>query len=199
MSWVSIDDQLPDNLKIAALSDRAFRAYITSICYCGRNLTDGAIPGRHAKQWAGKTLGELVPNLWEPREGGYNVHDYLKYNPTRKTVLARRARDSTRKRGGIHPGIREESEPYAPGNPLAPLPPPSPPPVRDEEKSLRTKEGSSYYDLSVNGSPQISASPDGEPVPRAELRGRSKAVTEEGEREFWEKEQTLNPNMQRRT
>ena len=90
MSWVKLDDRFPDNPKIAPLSDRAFVAYVTSVCYCARELTDGFIPAKTARMYAGKAsaVKELTPHLWEPCAGGFNVHDFLEYNPPRSHVLA---------------------------------------------------------------------------------------------------------------
>lgn len=97
MSWARIDDGMPENLKVAPLSDGAFRAYVSSICYAARNLTDGFVPNKKAREMAGRprVVQELVPSLWEVVDGGYMVHDYLDYNPTREKVLAERqaARD----------------------------------------------------------------------------------------------------------
>jgi len=88
VSWVRVDDDMPDSPKIVPLSDAAFRAYVTSICYSSRNLTDGFIPGKKAREFVGKTkvLLELVGTLWEITDGGFNIHDYLIYNPTRAEV-----------------------------------------------------------------------------------------------------------------
>lgn len=88
MSWVRVDDDMPDSPKIVPLSDAGFRAYVTAICYASRNLTDGFIPYKKAREFAGRgrVLQELVPGLWEVCEGGFNIHDYLIYNPTRAEV-----------------------------------------------------------------------------------------------------------------
>ncbi|MGD9886183.1 MAG: hypothetical protein AB7U95_39440 [Reyranella sp.] len=98
MSWVRIDDAMPDSLKIAPLSDAAFRAYVTSICYCARSLSDGFVPTKKAKEFAGRprVVQELADaGLWESpppatSSDGFVVHDYLQYNPTRNAVLSER-------------------------------------------------------------------------------------------------------------
>lgn len=93
MTWVRIDDGMPDSLKVAPLSDAAFRAYITSICYCARSLTDGFVPAKKAKEFSGRprVVQELAnAGLWDAEEGGYRVHDYLVYNPSREQVEAER-------------------------------------------------------------------------------------------------------------
>jgi len=94
---------MPENLKIEPLSDAAFRAFVTSICYASRNLTDGFVTHKKAKEFTGKprVIQELVPDLWGVVDGGYMIHDFLKYNPTRASVLAKREADLARKSGGF--------------------------------------------------------------------------------------------------
>ena len=88
MTWVRIDDSMPENPVMAGLSDAAFRAWVESLCYCSRNLTDGYVPGRIAAQrWSPKAVDELVTaGRWEALEHGFGVHDYLEFNPTRAHV-----------------------------------------------------------------------------------------------------------------
>jgi hypothetical protein len=77
----------------------------------------------------------LVQNgLWEEVEGGYRVHDYLDYQPSRAEVMA--SREADRKRKGIHKesgrnpgGIRAESGRI----PSAPNPDPNPNPNPDPD------------------------------------------------------------------
>lgn len=111
MSWAKLDDGLPENLKIEPLSDAAFRAYVTSICYAARNLTDGFVTHKKAKEFAGKprVIQELVPHLWQVVDDGYMIHDFLVYNPTRESVLKKRAADSARKSQRNPDGIQTES------------------------------------------------------------------------------------------
>lgn len=114
MSWARLDDGMPENEKVADLSDAAFRAQVTAICYAARNLTDGYVPLRFARQYArtNKVLKELTAALWhlpnalceqcrrwpEAKEAvkgktdGYYIHDYLDYNPTRTHVMEELAR-----------------------------------------------------------------------------------------------------------
>jgi hypothetical protein len=43
VSWVRLDDAMPEHPKIAGLSDAAFRLHVSALCYSGRHLTDGEI------------------------------------------------------------------------------------------------------------------------------------------------------------
>ena len=114
MSWVKLDDGMPENWKIEPLSDRAFRAHVTAMCYAARTMSDGFVPEGTAKAFAKRApvLAELerdrwhpitgeVSRLWERIPGGFLVHDFLDYNPSRADVEAKRLADSKRKRGGV--------------------------------------------------------------------------------------------------
>jgi hypothetical protein len=94
MTWVKLDDGLPDHAKVADLSDAAFRAYITALCFCSRNLTDGELTESQIRRIGmSKSAREelLEATLIEPREGGGAVlHDFLEYQPSRAQVHARR-------------------------------------------------------------------------------------------------------------
>lgn len=92
MPWLRIDDGMVEHLKVASLSDGAFRAHVEAMSFCARNLTDGHIPAAVAKKqgWS-KRASELVrAGLWEKEEGGHSIHDYLDYNPSREQVEAER-------------------------------------------------------------------------------------------------------------
>lgn len=104
MGWVKLDDHFDENPKLEGISLRAFRAYVFSLTYSARNLTDGYISGRvsiHLVGNYGDRAGvelELVDRgLWDAIPGGFRVHDYLAYNPSKQDVLARREVERERK------------------------------------------------------------------------------------------------------
>lgn len=92
MGWSKIDDGYPDHPKVVDLSDRAFRVDITAWCYCSRFLTDGHLPETVLRRWASsKVITELVQaGRLDEVPSGFEVHDYLVYNPTRAEVLDQR-------------------------------------------------------------------------------------------------------------
>lgn len=99
MTWVKIDDAMPTHPKISGLTDRAFRVHIGGLCYCGRYLTDGFVPSSALRSIGGtaKKAQELVDaRLWAVVAGGYEINDYLVYNPSRVQVEA--GRESRRSR-----------------------------------------------------------------------------------------------------
>lgn len=102
MPWVKLDDRFPSHRKVALLADRAFRLHVSAICWCSENLTDGRIADRElplvAKVRGLKaTAQQLVDaGLWDRIEGGWEIHDYLDYNPSRAQVLAERKKNAER-------------------------------------------------------------------------------------------------------
>lgn len=102
MPWISIDDNFPDHPKVTAAGPLAAWLHVCGMAYCGRYLTDGHIPARQIPRLADLddplALAERLVEvgLWEEVEGGYLVHDYLKYNPSRAQVEAKREANARR-------------------------------------------------------------------------------------------------------
>ena len=116
--WVKIDDKFPQHPKIASAGPLAIAMQVAGLCYCNRELTDGFIPRSIARtlldwqieredgrlftiavtcgmmgddlssQWVIDLLCET--GMWEEVIGGYQIHDYLDYQPSREQVLAER-------------------------------------------------------------------------------------------------------------
>lgn len=87
MSWVKLDDRFPLNPKVLPLSDKAFRSYITALCYAAQHLTDGYLPPGVIP---GRSAAALVEaGLLTRGTAGWMIHDYLKYNPSRDEVESR--------------------------------------------------------------------------------------------------------------
>jgi hypothetical protein len=88
MTWIRIDDTLPDHPKLIGLPDNAFRLYITILCYSSRYLTDGFIPSPVADRLGHSgTFGELnVAGLIEPLDDGWQIGNYSEYQSTKADV-----------------------------------------------------------------------------------------------------------------
>lgn len=102
MPWVRLDDRFPSHRKIDLLSDRAFRLYVSALCWSSENLTEGFIPDENVTRIAHvrstkATAKELEERgLWERVNAGWQIHDYLDYNPTRASVQAEREKNAAR-------------------------------------------------------------------------------------------------------
>jgi hypothetical protein len=101
MTWVKLDDGFLTNPKImrAGLEGRAL--YVAGLCYCAGGLTDGFIPDETVPKIAAladvskpsHATSRLVGvGLWEPVAAGFQVHDYLKYQPSAEDVRKERVR-----------------------------------------------------------------------------------------------------------
>lgn len=100
MTWLKIDDAMPEHPKLEHLSVQAKWARVELLCYCARNLTDGHVPSERARRMATpRVLTELVSADLVHRNGtGWVMHDYLDWNPSREEVLKQREIDRERMR-----------------------------------------------------------------------------------------------------
>jgi len=98
MTWIKIDDTLPNNPKILPLSDGAFRLYIEGLCYANQYLTDGFL--------ADAVLLRLDPNnnrqelvdacLWIECLGGLQINDYTEHQTAKSEVEKKREQNKER-------------------------------------------------------------------------------------------------------
>jgi hypothetical protein len=113
VAWVRIDDRFPDNPKIVAVGEAAAYLYVTGLCYCNRELTNGFIPLGQVDRLVALRQDQNIRDgplqlaqrlcglgLWMEGErkgvAGFVIHDYLKYQPSKKQVLAERAKTAAR-------------------------------------------------------------------------------------------------------
>ena len=106
MAWSKLDDRYHDNPKMVAAGLTATGLHARAITYSARHETNGHIP----VAWVDSQIAELRPverrrvmavleelELFERCNGGYVVHDYLDFNPSRAELEARREADKRRK------------------------------------------------------------------------------------------------------
>lgn len=123
MSWVKIDDKFPRHPKILRAGPLAGWLHINGLAYCAEYLTDGFIPVQAIPamvDWSTHGICFLVSEsqftdsfdrpenislaqvlvetgVWDKIKGGYQIHDYLKYQPSKEQVLAEREAEKQRK------------------------------------------------------------------------------------------------------
>jgi hypothetical protein len=114
MGWVKIDDGFTRHPKVMKAGPLGIAMQVAALCYCNQYLTDGFIPrsvvagllnleGIGMRMWDGELFGggedatwvliveDLIESgLWEEVEGGFQIHDYLDYQPSKAEVLAER-------------------------------------------------------------------------------------------------------------
>lgn len=129
MPWANIDDQFHAHRKAkrAWKSPRALGLHLLAMSYCAGMLTDGFVDDEFVEEKiprAGErkaTTDALVAaGLWERVDEGWQIHDWLEYNPSRSSIEDKRAKDRARKRGGVRKdsarnpdGVGEDSAPHA--------------------------------------------------------------------------------------
>jgi hypothetical protein len=102
MAWVKIDDGFSEHPKVLRAGPLAVALHIAALCYAARQRTDGFIPGAvvsrlvDIRKPAAEVARLVQAGLWESVEGGYAIHDYLAYNPSREQIDAERAATAER-------------------------------------------------------------------------------------------------------
>jgi hypothetical protein len=155
MSWVKIDDGAPDHPKLLAAGAEACWLWVCGLAYCNRQpkrtglIPEAKVSVLYPVKNAAKLAERLVKvGLWERAEGGgYQIHDYLDFQPTldlraaraeagraggRKSGEARRSKNepNSKQLGSHEPAIDSNPDPVPgpdPGDP--PVVPPEPEPV----------------------------------------------------------------------
>jgi hypothetical protein len=147
MTWVRVDDHLPDHPKVLALGrDRmaAMGLWLIGNCYAARHLSDGFIPLAALPAGSARLARLLVDvGMWAESRDGYRIHDYDEYQPTKARVLAERAKNRERLqrwRNGVgNPVTPAVSNAASNGNPVPSRPVPviynPPTPLTEDERS----------------------------------------------------------------
>jgi hypothetical protein len=162
MTWARIDDQFRHHPKVVQAGPLGIALHVCGLSYTAEYLTDGFIPGGAVNtlcDFAGVwhrgyppgsqddytwTVREVVKDLvaagmWDEVEGGYQIHDYLDYNPSREKTLAERAKKQAAGRAGgkASASTRAQASAQAESKPV-----PVPQPVPKEEGVLALDVGS---------------------------------------------------------
>jgi hypothetical protein len=99
MTYAKLLDDFPEHQKVVALSDGAFRLYVTALCYSSRNATNGVVSAAMLPRLRGsqRRVAELVvARLWEPQGDGWLVHDYLKHQRSKDQIEVSKAKAAER-------------------------------------------------------------------------------------------------------
>jgi hypothetical protein len=149
--WAKIDDQFYLGKKAARIDRDEQDLYLASLVYCNGQLTDGFVPEANlmllyvwaklpmtanAQASAQAIASRLVEHdLWELVDDGFQVHDFLDWNPSRAEVLAlKAARSEAGKRGGQHSRANAQANAQASAQAKPkqnPTPSPSPSPSQE--------------------------------------------------------------------
>jgi hypothetical protein len=151
MAYVRLDDQIGEHVKVLRAGPAAAWMWAMGIAYSNRRLTDGFIPAEQIDRLtsergaaAAKMAARCVDaGLFVPVDGGYQVHDYLTWNPSRDKVEQDKAAAAKRKakwrhtvppvsRGDIGGVTAGQPQPLA-GARATPTPTPTPTPSSNDD------------------------------------------------------------------
>ena len=85
MTWIKLDDTLPNNPKILPLSNAGFRLYIEGLCYANQYLTDGFLAQAIIKRLDHDSahLELIEAGLWDEAEGGIQIDGFALFKASR--------------------------------------------------------------------------------------------------------------------
>lgn len=164
---IALDDNIEDHPKFVSLSTDACWLWVCCIGYCRRQRTDGYIPEAVARRSCrgknpNKVIAELtsppvgapeMKPLWEKVLGGYQVHDYLQWNPSKADVEAKlEQKREAGKAGGKQSGVARSA---------------SSQPKREAKQERSEPEAQCFGSASPSASPMANSDPypDPDPVP----------------------------------
>jgi hypothetical protein len=107
VTWTKLTEDFPQHPKIVAAGEWAELIHIHALIYSNRFLTDGFIPAEvvptltRVRSHIQPSVQALVKlGVWVPVKGGYAIHDFLEYQPSRNKVLAERKRKASAGQAG---------------------------------------------------------------------------------------------------
>lgn len=139
MSWVRYDDTFPDHPKVMRTgrdSLAVMGAHVVASCYAAKHETDGFVPDEYLRRHVpGRIIGHLLTvGLLEKVEAGFQVHDFLDFNPSKAQRNASRnavTERVKRHRNAVGNAITSRAR-VSPTPSPTPVIPPSPPITEDE-------------------------------------------------------------------
>jgi len=149
MAYVRLDDQIGEHVKILRAGPAAAWMWAMAIAYSNRRLTDGFIPADQIDRLtssrghaAAKLAARCVDaGLFRVVTGGFQVHDYLPWNPSRdkveqiKAAAAARKAEQRRQKdtNGTQQAVPVMSQWDLAGAGATPTPTPTPTPSSDDD------------------------------------------------------------------
>lgn len=127
MAWVRLDDKRSTNRKLMRAGFAARGLDEAMMCWSAHGETDGHITeadvamiamGHGCKRWQPLVALLLREGRWEPEPGGWLIHDYLEFNPSKADREAERERKRAAGQiGGLRSGeARSKQTPKQPAS-----------------------------------------------------------------------------------
>lgn len=96
MTWFKIDDNFFLHPKVIAAGNSAVGLFVRAGAWSSNHLTDGFVPHSIALMFGSfdDVDNLLAADLWAKVDGGYQIPDFLDYNPSAESVKAEQTRRS---------------------------------------------------------------------------------------------------------
>ena len=100
MPWFRMDDSFHSHPKVIAAGNEAVGLYVRCGTYAAEHLTDGFVDREVVLLYGSTALAATLvrTRLWHRARGGWTIHDYLDYNPSREAVENERKQKAERQR-----------------------------------------------------------------------------------------------------
>lgn len=100
MTWFKIDDGFHCHPKVLEAGNEAIGLYARCGSWVSQQLTNGFVPTSIALLYGGRELAAALveARLWIPVDGGWQMHDFLIYNPSKDQVRSDRAAAADRQK-----------------------------------------------------------------------------------------------------
>jgi hypothetical protein len=100
VSWFKVDDKLHAHPKVTAAGLRAMGLWVVSGSWSASYERDGHVTTEFVRLHAPPSVAQQLveAGLWLPAEGGWQFHDWPRFQPTREQLDEQRARDAERQR-----------------------------------------------------------------------------------------------------
>ena len=149
MTWIKLDDGFADHPKLLKAGPLGLAVHVRALCYCARHLTDGFIPRNAVTLLLRDVSNAKIPRilvscgLWIKQRNGYQIKDYLDYNPSREQVLAARKHNANRqlrhrKRNACVTPVSRKRNAVSNGHVTTP---PTPTPIKHITSPLKPPKG----------------------------------------------------------
>lgn len=112
MAWLRVDDRFASHPKVAQLSDKEFRVWMRTLCFCAA-YQDPSVDRIALSEVTGLTKAMVMKfsdlGLLDPSDVGHEIHDWQHYQPKDATGAERQAKWRARNasRNGSHNGRLE--------------------------------------------------------------------------------------------
>lgn len=113
MPWFRLDDSFHSHPKVIAAGNEAVGLYVRCGTYAAQHLTDGFVGKSIVLLYGSEALAARLVDvaLWNRTRGGWNIHDYLDYNPSRETVEKERKAAAERQRRSREAKLSQRDSP----------------------------------------------------------------------------------------